>query len=71
MESGQGALYPISLNENGILELDPGVVAKQEISNLFILLKYYGYVTIIVCPFFLMFFKNDFKFGLNSHVNVL
>lgn len=42
MESGQGALYPISLNENGILELDPGVVAKQEISNLFILLKYYG-----------------------------
>ena len=45
VESGQEALYPVSLNENGILGLDPEVVAKQEISNLFILLKYYGYIT--------------------------
>ena len=41
--SGQGALYPVSLNENGILGLDPKVVrAEHKTSNLFILLKYYG-----------------------------
>jgi len=42
VESGQRALYPVSVNENGILGLDPEVIAKQEISNLFILLNYYG-----------------------------
>ncbi len=40
VESGQDALYPVTLTQNGVLGLDPEVITSS--SMLFVLLKYYG-----------------------------
>lgn len=40
VESGQDALYPVTLTENGVLGLAPEVITSS--SMLFILLKHYG-----------------------------
>lgn len=40
VESGQDALYPVTLTQNGVLGLDPKIIGS--FSMLFVLLKYYG-----------------------------
>lgn len=40
--SGRDALYPVTLTQNGMLGLAPEVISSSK--QLFILLKYYGYV---------------------------
>ena len=58
VDSGQDALYPVTLSHSGSLGLVPEVVTST--SMLFILLKYYGQV-IFVIEFKLSNFSGSFN----------